>query len=90
MQTHVDLITNALPAFKPTEPKALKDFSSLVFVTREFHGISPNSKSEERTEGGKPAALQVAVTVYTGSVLGAGTDGDVYIMIIGKLLDPVI
>ena len=83
-RTSIDLLNNPLACFKPVEPKSMKDFHSLVLVIREFHGITANSQSELKADREKVPALNVAVTVKTGDTMNAGTDGDVYIMIIGK------
>ena len=84
-RTTVDLLSNPLACFKPMEPKSMKDFASLVFVIREFHGITTQSEEELKVDREKVQALDVAVAIKTGDVMHAGTDGDVYIMIIGKI-----
>ncbi|KAK2175219.1 hypothetical protein NP493_743g03006 [Ridgeia piscesae] len=83
-RTRMSLVT--CPAsFTPAEPRSSQDFRSVSNVLKEFHGVVANAekKTPEEEDAGDLATCDVSVT--TGKLVNAGTDGDIYITITGTL-----
>lgn len=65
----------------------MKDFSSLVLLLREFHGVTANianNDTEEEEDGGQQEMEPISVEIKTGDMATAGTDADVYMTLIGE------
>jgi len=83
-RTRMSLVT--CPAsFTPAEPRSSQDFRSVSNVLKEFHGVVANAekKTPEEEDAGDLVTCDVSVT--TGKLVNAGTDGDIYITITGEL-----
>ena len=88
-RTRMSLVT--CPAsFTPAEPRSTQDFRSVSNVLKEFHGVVANAekKSPDEEDAGDMVTCDVSVT--TGKLVNAGTDGDVYITITGELTTCVV
>ena len=70
--------------FTPAEPNSTQGFRSVSTVLKEFHGVVANSekKTPEGDEDSKDV-INCEVSVSTGKIVSAGTDGDIYITITG-------